>query len=178
MTARSSGGAARRVLRTTITLCGAAAVTGTIALSLASSAGAAAPACSSSGLVIWINTQANGAAGTTFYSLRFTNLSGRSCTLRGYPGVSAVSLAGRQIGRPASRLSNGRVRTVTVGVGKTVNADVGFFDADAIPRSHCRPVLAAGLRVFAPNTSTAKFVPFPSTVCSRGGSLRIGRVQR
>ncbi len=88
--------------------------------------------------------------------------------------VSAVSLAGRQIGRPASRLTNGRVRTVTVGVGKTVNADVGFFDADAIPRSHCRPVLAAGLRVFAPNTSTAKFVPFPSTVCSRGGSLRIG----
>jgi len=48
-----------------------------------------------------MDTQGDGAAGSVYYTLQFTNLSGHACTLRGYPGVSAVSLSGHQLGAPA-----------------------------------------------------------------------------
>ena len=36
----------------------------------------ATPACATSGLDVWLDTQGQGAAGTIFYKLNFTNLSG------------------------------------------------------------------------------------------------------
>jgi hypothetical protein len=41
------------------------------------------PACATSGLDVWLDTQGNGAAGTIYYGLEFTNLSGTTCTLYG-----------------------------------------------------------------------------------------------
>src|SRR4029079_9392733 len=54
------------------------------------------PRCTTAGLVVWLNTQGSGTAGSTFYQLKFTNLSGHACTLTGYPGVSGVNLAGHR----------------------------------------------------------------------------------
>lgn len=70
-----------------------------LAATVSAPAGAATartPRCATAGLVVWMNTQGSGAAGSVFYTLKFTNLSGHACTLRGYPGVSAVSLGGRR----------------------------------------------------------------------------------
>ncbi|HEV8220728.1 MAG TPA: DUF4232 domain-containing protein, partial [Streptosporangiaceae bacterium] len=66
----------------------------------APAAAASIPACATGGLVVWISN-VQGAAGTFYYTLNFTNLSGHACTLRGHPGVSTVNLSGSQIGRPA-----------------------------------------------------------------------------
>jgi hypothetical protein len=63
----------------------------------------AAPSCKTSGLVVWLDTQGDAAAGSVFYKLKFTNQSGSTCVLRGYPGVSAVNLKSHQLGRAASR---------------------------------------------------------------------------
>src|ERR1700745_1341644 len=87
-------------------LAGAAALAATMAVASASLAAGpqplAAPAnppCKTSGLVIWSNNGAGGGtAGSVFYKLRFTNLSGHTCTLTGFPKVSAVNLAGKRIG--------------------------------------------------------------------------------
>ena len=50
--------------------------------------------------------QPNGAAGTIFYPLDFTNTGSAACTMYGYPGVAFVSSpGGSQIGAPASRRS-------------------------------------------------------------------------
>ena len=57
----------------------------------------AIPKCATSGLVVWMDTNGNGAAGTIYYELQFTNLSGQTCTLTGYPGVSAVKLNGTAV---------------------------------------------------------------------------------
>mgnify|MGYP003907925815 CR=1 FL=1 len=54
---------------------------------------ASAPPCPTAGLVIWL-TNGSAAAGTFYYDLNFTNLSGHACTLRGHPGVSAANLGG------------------------------------------------------------------------------------
>ena len=64
---------------------------------------AATPTCAMSGLVAWIDTQGNGAAGSVSYNLGLTNLSGRTCTLSGYPRVAGVDLDGRQLGSGSGR---------------------------------------------------------------------------
>jgi hypothetical protein len=157
------------------------------ALSLASGpAGAATPAsaatppaCHTQGLVMWLNTQSNGTAGTIFYTLNFTNLSGHSCALRGFPGVSAVNLRGGTIGRAARRDSGQTVRTITLTNGHTAHATLGIVDIGALPS--CPPTTAAGLRVFPPNQTASKVIPFPFPACGRSGApsfLRIRPVTR
>jgi hypothetical protein len=130
---------------------------------------ASSPSCATSQLVNWLDTNPNGTAGTIFYELQFTNLGG-TCTLRGYPGVSAVSLSGKQLGSPARRVTGIRVKTITIKRGATVKAALGIVDTGAIPVSKCHAVTAAGLRVFAPNGSRAQVIPFPFSTCSVGGA--------
>ena len=142
---------------------------------------AATPACQTAGLVVWLNTQGNGTAGTTFFTLNFTNLSGHACTLRGFPGVSAVNLRGKTLGRAAARDSGQTVRTVTLTNGHTAHAVLGLVDIGALPTTTCPPTTAAGLRVFPPNQKASKVIPFPFAACGRAGGpsfLRIRPVTR
>ena len=65
-------------------------------------AATAIPQCTGGlGLGAWVAvSQGNGAAGTIYYPLEFTNTSGHACSLFGYPGVSAISRSGQQLGSP------------------------------------------------------------------------------
>jgi hypothetical protein len=129
----------------------------------AAHAGAASTAragkCATSGLV----------AGSTYYSLEFTNLSGHRCTLFGYPGVSAVDLGGRQLGIAGSRDAHTPSRTVNLAAGKTASAVLQVTDPGVFPKTSCRPVTAAGLRVYPPNQTEPRVVPFPFSACSGSG---------
>jgi hypothetical protein len=131
---------------------------------------ATAGPCSSSGLVIWLDTSSNGAAGSLFFNLKFTNLSGHTCTLRGYPGVSAIDLSGHRIGSPAGKDNGFATRTVTLRNGHTATSELRIVENGDFPPSICGPVTAAGLRVFAPNTTRSKTIPFPFGACSKPGS--------
>lgn len=138
----------------------------------------ATSACATSGLDVWLDTQGDGTAGTTYYNLEFTNLSGTSCTLYGYPGVSGVTLAGTQLGSAASR--NGTTpHTVTLASGATASATLGIADVGAFPASKCQMTTAAGLRVYPPNQTTSRVAPFPFYACAKSGELylSIGPVQ-
>jgi hypothetical protein len=147
-----------------------------VALGVAATpADAAVPACKPAGLVTWINTQSNGAAGTIFYVLNFTNV-GAKCTLRGYPGVSAVGQAGKRMGTAANRNAIKPVKTVTLnapnpshGTFSTGHATLGIVDTGVFTAGVCAPTIASGLRVFAPNQSGAALVPFPFSACARSG---------
>jgi len=136
--------------------------------SLAATHRAAATRCTTGRLVVWLDTEGNGAAGSVFYKLQFTNLSNHRCTLFGYPGVSAVDLHGHRLGNPAARL-NSHPRHVTLRKGATAKALLQIVEALNFPKSRCHPVTAAGLRVFPPNTRTSGIVPFPFDACSRHG---------
>jgi len=140
---------------------------------------AIAPGCQTPGLVIWLDTNGNGAAGSVFYHLEFTNLSGRRCTLNGYPFITGVNLRGRQLGRRAA-FGSGTPHVVTLGAGKTATALLQIVEVGNFPPSACRPVTAAGLRVFPPNQTRAKVVPFPFGACSRSGPvyLTVGPVRK
>jgi hypothetical protein len=167
-----------------------AAVT-TAALAAAGIAAAAAPAaparvaaagrCATSGLVVWLDTQGNGAAGSFYYTLEFTNLSGHSCTLAGYPGVSALSLGGIRLGRSAGRNAAHPTKTVTLANGASATAVLRLTDVGAFSPSQCGLVTAAGLRVYPPNQTASKVIPYPFAACSHSSGpvyLNVESVQK
>jgi len=136
-----------------------------------------APLCRTSGLVAWLDDEpGGGTAGSIYYKLELTNLSGHACTLRGYPGVSAVDLRGRELAGGAAHETLHAPRLVTLSQGQSAGAVLRILDAGAI--SGCRPQTAAGLRVYPPGQSAAKVVPFPFEACSRAGqsNLAVGAV--
>jgi hypothetical protein len=130
---------------------------------------AAASKCAPSGLVIWLDTAGNGAAGSIYYNLNFTNFSAHSCSLRGYPRVSAVKLSGRQVGRPAIRESAQKPSVVTLRREASATAVLRIVDAANFSASACRETSAAGLRVYPPGNGRSKPVAFPFKACSRSG---------
>ncbi len=123
-----------------------------------------APGCATATLKVSLG-RANGTAGTTFYPLRFVNTSKVNCSLRGYPGVSAVTSTGKQIGNSAAR-SGQSFGTVILAPGKQRSAAVGIVETANFPRSKCRPVTAAGLKVFPPNTRRAVVIKKRFSTCS------------
>ena len=123
--------------------------------------------CRTSGLDIWFNNEGGGGtAGSIYYKLEFTNLSGHACTIRGFPGVSATDLGGRKIGRAASRDTSQPSGSVTLAAGASATATLRIVDAGNFPTASCHQVTAAGLRVFPPGQTTSRLVPFPFQTCS------------
>jgi hypothetical protein len=121
--------------------------------------------------VVWLDTEGNGAAGSVYYTLELTNLSRHACTLRGYPGVSAVSLGGGRLGSAASRDAATPSRRVVLKPGATATATLRIVQAGNFPARTCRMTTAAGLRVYPPNQRASKVVPFPFDACSRRGPI-------
>lgn len=146
-----------------------------------SAAASVTPLCETPGLVIWLDTNGNSAAGTTFFKLHFTNLSGHACTLNGFPFLFAVNLSGHKVGRRAVFRKPPSPHLVTLAKGKTATAVLGIVDTGVFSPTACRPVTAAGLRVFPPNQTRSKLVPFPFSTCSRlhgPASLNVGAVTK
>jgi uncharacterized protein DUF4232 len=121
-------------------------------------------ACVTSALKVSLGS-ANGAAGTVFYPLKFVNTSKLGCTLRGYPGVTAVTGSGKQIGGPAAQIPS-TYKTVTLLPGQTQSAVIGIVETGNFSPSQCAPVTAAGLKVFPPNQSRAVTIKKTFSTCS------------
>jgi hypothetical protein len=132
-----------------------------------SAAPAAAPACSSSSLSVWVDaSQSDAGAGTFAFPLEFTNISGKACTLFGYPGVSAINGSGKQLGNAASRDSLFAAKTVTIPAGGTAHADLFYSNGEVTTAPGCKPVTATLIKVYPPNQKAAKNGFFDLRVCS------------
>ena len=167
----------------------AAAAVGVLALGAggaawAASAASAAPTapaaigkCPASHLAVWVNADsADGTAGTTFFTLDYTNTSRTTCFLDGYPGVSATTLGGAQIGKAATRNNATPARVINLAPGATAHSNLGYHDILIEPS--CKERTAAFLKVYAPNDTVAKHAFFSLTVCATGQSdLSVTRVQ-
>lgn len=115
--------------------------------------------CSTSDLKLTIG-QANGAAGTVFYSVEFTNTSSSACTMFGYPGVSFVTKPGGSvIGAPAGRSPSER-HLITLAPGVTAHATLAV--SDVLLGDNCRQhhVPVKWLQVYPPDQFTALSAPF------------------
>ena len=120
-----------------------------------------------------------GYAGGVYVVIDFTNTSGATCTLLGYPGVSLVSGPPyTQIGLAAKRTSTTPVKQITLAQGATANALLQIVDALNFPTSTCSPAKSTDLRVYPPNQTAAVFLPYASYGCAEPvQTLFIGAVQ-
>ena len=175
---------ARRVIAT-IAVASAAGLVITTAAFAAGSPGAAlasdtarlsstaVPACGASQLGVWIGlAQSNGAAGTIYYPLNFTNVSRQACSLHGFPGVSAIARNGHQLGSPAGWSTTVAAHTVVVAPGATAHTILQYGDVEVSTAPGCDPVNAAvTLRVYPPNQYYATIAAFDLEVCSHTGPV-------
>jgi hypothetical protein len=122
---------------------------------------AAAPGCTQSQLEAWIGVPGGVAAGTVYYQLEISNVAPRACTLRGFPGVLAVTGGGTELGSPAQRDRSYPVRLLTLARGATAHVELGIGTAENYPVPACHPVPASGLRVYAPGDFRSETIPFP-----------------
>jgi Protein of unknown function (DUF4232) len=121
-------------------------------------AAATVAGCTAAALGVWAaESQSNGAAGTIYYPLQFTNISSHTCTLRGYPGVSALAQQGTQLGNSAAWGGIGSipVRTITLAPGQTGHSVLAYGDAQV--GSTTQTAYAARLRIYPPNQSTPTY---------------------
>jgi hypothetical protein len=115
--------------------------------------------CSTSALRIALGSP-QGAAGSTYTPLTFTNTGKVACTLYGFPGVSFLDATGRQIGVPASRDPRPSA-LVTLAPGRTAVATSAVAQAANYPSQLCHAAPAAAIRIYPPGDRTAVVLPTP-----------------
>jgi hypothetical protein len=163
----------------------AASLTGLIAATTAFAAGssgttlaadtapAAVPACTAADLGAWVAVdQGNGAAGSIYYPLQFTNLSRHACAMRGFPGVSAIDRNDHQLGSPAGWSTTVAARTVVLAPGATAHTILQYSDAEVTTAPGCHPVFTTfELRVYPPGQYSATHAAFGLEACSQAGPV-------
>ena len=124
-------------------------------------------ACATSSLNVTLGAS-SGYAGGVDQTIVFTNTSGATCTLFGYPGVSLVSAPPyTQIGLAAKRGSTVPVKQITLATGATANAMLQVVDALNFGSATCSPTKAAFLRVYPPNQTVPVYLADTSEVCAQ-----------
>ena len=137
------------------------------AASPSSPAAAGAAACPTSSLRVKQGV-GQGYAGGVYVVLDFTNTSGSTCTLYGYPGVSLVSGPPyTQIGLAAKRSTSTPRKLVTLAPGATANALLQIVDALNYPPASCGPTKATALKIYPPNQTVPVYLPDTSSGCTK-----------
>lgn len=148
------------------------------------SADVSARDCATSGLEAWLGlgAAATGATGDTgiqpgegtYYTLEFTNVSDRACSLFGYPEVSAYLDTPRPrgpIGSAAARDTSVRPKPVTLAPGATAHAELRV--TLSAEQASCAQVTAGELRIALPRQARPAFVPAHIPVCSQKGQVSL-----
>ena len=125
------------------------------------------PACPTSSLQVKLGVR-QGYAGGVYVVIDFTNTSGSTCTLFGYPGVSLVTGPPyKQIGLAAKRSTSTPKKLVTLAPGATANALLQIVDALNYPSASCGPTKATALKIYPPNQTEPVYLPNTSSGCAK-----------
>ncbi len=169
---------ARRVVAVAVGVAAAGLIAATAAFATTSSgtartSAASVPGCISFSLGVWVAIdQGSGAAGTIYYPLEFTNLSGHTCLLFGFPGVSALDAQGRELGSPAGWERTTTPQTVILAPGATAHTILAYHDVVVSTEPGCDPVnTAVRLRVYPPGEHTATDAAYDFESCSHTGPI-------
>jgi hypothetical protein len=152
---------------------GLIATTAAFAASSSGASPAAVPACTAENLGVWVAvSQGNGAAGSLYLPLQFTNLSRHACAMRGFPGVSAVDRNNHQLGSPASWDHAVSARTVVLARGATAHTILRYSDVAVTTAPGCHPTFGTfELRVYPPGQRGATYAAFDLQACSHAGPI-------
>jgi len=121
-----------------------------------------------------------GAAGSLYQVIDFTNIGNTACTLYGYPGVSlAAGTPVAQVGQPATRSPVAGPTLVTLQPGQTGNALLRITQALNYPTATCSPTPTTYLKIYPPGETTPIYLAYAATGCASTSVklLTIGVVQ-
>jgi hypothetical protein len=177
--AASSGGApssshhaaarhARSRVRT-VSANGAASAGGNAASGAGSSG--ADTTCPANFLTDWYGLPGDASAGSTEYMAEISNTSGTTCTLYGFPGVSAIGAGGKQLGSPAIRSNGWTELPITLRPFQTAHFVLRIADAGNFPPASCHPTTAYQLRIYAPGDYQSKLIGFTFQACAKPGPV-------
>jgi hypothetical protein len=127
----------------------------------------AAQPCATGNLSLSVG-QGQGAAGTSYVPIVFTNAGSKPCTLYGFPGVSFLDSSGHQLGVPATH-TGGAEGVVTLAPKGTANAQLGLPDTGNFTAAGCQQATSAKLQVYPPGDYGALTTDFSTTVCTTAG---------
>jgi Domain of unknown function (DUF4232) len=143
-----------------------APATGSSTPSGTSNPAAAGSGCSSQDLRAGAGTS-EGAAGSVYQVITFTNVGGTPCTLQGYPGVS---LAGgsplAQVGAAADRQSGETATVVTLQPQGVASATLRIVDAQNFPSAKCGTEPTTAIKIYPPNQTAPLYLSYKSTGCT------------
>jgi hypothetical protein len=109
-----------------------------------------------------------GAAGSVYTTIDFTNISHVTCTLYGYPGVSLTSgTPTTQIGAAADENPATPRQLVTLQPNVTANALLRIVQAGNFSASTCHPVTARYLQIYPPNQTTPIYLRYRAQACAK-----------
>jgi len=151
----------------------ACAATGTTAAHASPAAPAISVCAGATDLHLRIpNTKGSKKDGITYYTLDFTNTSGSTCSLSGFPYVSMISRAGRQLGSPAGRARMTVVPLVRLAPGATAHTTLAYYGGKVSGSSGCGPVATAfELRAYVAGQKRALYAALGLHSCSRSGRV-------
>ena len=130
--------------------------------------------CATSGLEAWLGLGTAATAEGTYYTLEFTNVSDRACSLFGYPDVSAYRDTPKvrgPIGSAAAHDTSVRPKPVMLAPGATAHA--GLRVTVSAQSAICVQVTAEELRIALPRQARPAFVPAHIPVCSQKGQVSL-----
>ena len=123
------------------------------------------PQCTTSSLQPWEATGAgSSAAGSTFHLIQVTNISGRTCFVHGFLGLSATN--GQQIGNAATWVKSKPAESWTLRPGKTAHTVLQVVNPANFAPAVCQQTEAIGLQVYPPNQTQPTFIPLALRVCA------------
>jgi hypothetical protein len=164
---------ARRIAAATAATCAAimlpAAALAAPAHPGSASAPAALPRCTAGELTTWVGIPGDGSAGHVNFQLELSNTGGPTCTLFGFPGVTATGRNGHQLGSAAIRNASHQSQLVVLPRGGTAHVELAIADITVFSRPSCHPATATGLRVIAPGGFVSHTVPMTFRACSKHG---------
>jgi hypothetical protein len=164
----SSGGSAAppATVTATVTTTAPASTSAPPATGTSISPHAGPPACATSGLSVKLGP-GNGAAGSTFIPIVFTNTTGSPCSLFGYPGVSFVTgQGGSQVGSAAMRDPTQPARDIVLAAGGVAHATLRVVQADNFVAAACLPTAVSTLKIFPPGQTAPLYLAFSSRTCA------------
>jgi Protein of unknown function (DUF4232) len=141
------------------------------AVAARAAAAAIPPRCGTAALTAWLGIPGDGYAGGVVYQLELSNTSNHTCSLYGFPGVSALAPGGHQLGKAANRGHAEPNRLVTLGRGATAHAVLQITDVTVFPPSSCGKTTAVALRVYPPGATRSLEIPLTFQACGKSGPV-------
>ncbi len=144
---------------------GALTTTGLTAIAPAASA-VTVPHCGNSSLAV-TRTFTQGGAGHGWMALIYRNITSRTCTVYGYPGLDAISSTGHVLAHATRTLSGygsgGHVSTVTIRPGGFASAGVEWLNFN--PRTSGACAFSTTVNTIVANTSTVHRLRVSVSAC-------------